>query len=540
MNKDKKVYIFDTTLRDGQQCPGAGMSFEKNVEYALLATEVGVDVIEAGFPAASKLDFSIVYRISELLSKIENGPTVAALCQLRDEQIDTTIAALEPAVATSKARLHTYLPVDPELMEASLGSAAKNKSQLVDSIASFCKRAISAGLEVEFSPEGYSRQCKNFDFVTDCIRAAVEAGARVINCPDTIGGAARYQGKDYFVNLMIQHAEIIAKEYPKKDIIWSAHCHNDFGLAVENTVNSVFEGPVQQIEGCFNGIGERAGNAALEQCIMVIKHFAEKLDSEKPYYTDIKTEKLQDISDFVNVHMLPRQPHWPISGDNAARHSSGGHTNAVIKNPLVYQPFNPKETGKEISLAFGPLSGGNHAKSIIIENGYICTDEEKAKIAQHIKNTFKDRRKGITDAELIQAYFEYRNPISVSEIDYWREKDESVLHLVGKFFEHTDELKESYRGEDSALTTLKQLIDKNYPNTKIENYHSESVGASTHAISVSTIILSDEGNGHFEGKGEDRDIGKSAIKALINAVNLAYINRHFRINKALTRQGKNS
>ncbi|MFI4955253.1 MAG: 2-isopropylmalate synthase, partial [Gammaproteobacteria bacterium] len=216
------------------------------------------------------------------------------------------------------------------------------------------------------------------------------------------------QKEEYFVEKMKRHAQIIKEEFPDKEITWSAHCHNDFGLALENSMNSVLYGPATQIEGCFNGIGERAGNVALEQCIMYIKHFGQLGCEGRTFYTDVNTEMLQTISDFVNDNMLVRQPHWPITGDNAAKHTSGGHTNAILNNPLSYQAFDPKEVGKEISLLFGPLSGSNHAKSIIEKYGYTCAEEEKTAIAQYIKNHYAERRKGITDEELIHAYLQYK------------------------------------------------------------------------------------------------------------------------------------
>jgi len=314
------VAIFDSTLRDGQQCPGAGMSFEKNVEYAHLAAELRVDVLEAGFPAASRLDYEIVHCIADELKDRPDGPVIAALCQLRAEQIDATIEALLPAVSRSKARLHVYVPVDPHLMSASLGDRALDKAGMVRDLRDFVERAKKEGLEVEFSPEGYSRMEANFGFVTDLIRAAVSSGASVINCPDTIGGASRLEGKQYFVEKMNEHAAMVAREFPEKHITWSVHCHNDFGLAVDNSVQAVFYGPARQIECCINGVGERAGNAALEQCVMILRCF----DAERRFDVRTDTSKLQKVSDFVKKHMLPRQPHYPIVGDNAMKHSAGG------------------------------------------------------------------------------------------------------------------------------------------------------------------------------------------------------------------------
>ncbi len=402
------IRVFDTTLRDGQQCPGAGMSFERNLEYARLACELHVDVLEAGFPSASHLDFEIVHSIAEEIAHLDYKPVVAALCQMREEQVLRTIESLRPLIPLGLARLHVYLAVAPELMPISLGDLSQHYNQMIAGLYKLTKLAVDSGCQVEFSPEGYSRMRANFDFTTELFRAAVDAGATVINCPDTIGGASEWQGKEYFVEKMKNHAQIINKEFPNNNIIWSTHCHNDFGLAVQNTLNAVFNGPARQIEGCINGIGERAGNAALEQCIMLIEQFGEQVNQDEPFYTNIVTEKLQEISDFVSEYMLPRQPHYPITGENAAKHSSGGHTNAILKNPRAYQPFDPKKIGKEISFLFGPMSGGNHAKAIIEKFGYICTDDEKSEITQYIKDYYRQRRKGITDEELIECYLKYR------------------------------------------------------------------------------------------------------------------------------------
>ncbi len=525
----QQVKIFDTTLRDGQQCPGAGMTLENNLEYARLAKRVGIDIVEAGFPSASQLDFKIVKLIAEEFADDTNSPIVAGLCQLREQQVDMTIEALAPAIAGNKAMLHVYLPVDPNLMQASLGSYADQKDKMLEDLYRLVKRAADAGLAVEFSPEGYSRMGDNFDFVTDTIRSVVSAGATIINCPDTIGGACRLEGEDYFVEKMKKHAAIIREEFPDKDITWSAHCHNDFGLALDNTMNAVFHGPATQIEGCFNGIGERAGNVSLEQCIMYIKHFGENNVTERSFYTKAKPDNLQVISDFVSEHMLPRQPHWPISGENAAKHSSGGHTNAIIKNPCAYQPFDPAEVGKDISFIFGPLSGGNHAKQIIETSGYQCDDKEKQAIAQHIKDFFQDRRKGVTDTELMTAYFDYRTPMKITQFNYVRKDNEIGLQLEGKFFDHPDRFDATYQGDDSALAALSKAIGEHLVGIAIETYKSESLEEGVASKSQSTIIVS-YGGKHFTGVGEDHDIEVSALKALVDAANQAYIEKHYMIN----------
>jgi 2-isopropylmalate synthase len=527
-NTSKQVYIFDTTLRDGQQCPGAGMNFEQNIEYARLASQVNIDILEAGFPAASTEDFNIVKSIAEMYAQMPVSPKVAALCQMRVDQVHKTIESIQSLIPSKRARLHIYLPVDPELMQASLGDYANNIPQIHKDLDAYIRLAIDAGCEVEFSPEGYSRMGNKFDFVTDVIDTAIKAGATIINCPDTIGGACYLQGEDFFVNKMKRHAKIMNDRYPDKNIIWSAHCHNDYGLALTNTMQSIFDGPVTQIEGCFNGIGERAGNVSIEQCIMYLKAFGVKNCENNFFHTNTKTHNIKDISDFVATHMLPRQAHWPISGENAARHTSGGHTNAILKNPQAYQPFDPKEVGKEITFIFGPLSGSNHAQSIINDQGYICNNDEKVVVTEFIKDYFSNRRKGLTDKEFMQAYFAYRAPIKIDAYKYRKRAEVAEINVIGTFNGKKDDISMTSNKGGTALTTLHKALENYLSPISIESYRSQSKDKGKNAISIASISISYH-NELYTGRGEDIDIEVSALKALVNAVNRALTHTNYAI-----------
>lgn len=524
----KQVYILDTTLRDGQQSPGAGMSFEDNLQYAELAHKLRIDILEAGFPSASNTDFAIVNQISKNMAAINSAMRISALCQLREEQVIRTMEALAPSLAIGKARIHIYVPVDPELMSASLGKFAEDKPAIITTTYRLIKMMADAGFEVEFSPEGYSRQRENFDFVTDLIRNAVKAGATTINCPDTIGGASQYQGEEYFVHKMAKHKQIIATEFPDKDIIWSMHCHNDFGTALDNSLYGVFSGVARQIEGCINGVGERAGNVSLEQCIMVIRQFGHSAHLSEKYHTNIDISHLKEISDFIAERMLPRQPHSPVVGKNSASHTSGGHINAILKNPLAYQPFDPRDIGSEITFVFGPLSGSNHAQQIIHKFKYRCDDNEKVAVTQSIKDFYADRRKGVTDEELLQAYKYYRSPIKLEHLTYAKEdggKTRVTFH--GEFFAEKD-LVIDYQGRGSALSALNKAVNNHLANTTVVDYNSHSKGSTVDALCISSIIIDVNGN-RYNGQAEDEDIEISALKAFIDAVNNAYIETNFRV-----------
>ena len=517
----KHIQLFDTTLRDGQQCPGAGMSHQHNLHYASLAAQVGIDVLEAGFPSASKEDFRIVNDIAKQYSQLNSAPKVAALAQLKEAQLTQTMESLAP-LDPSHARIHLYLPVAPALMAASLGNYADNKSQIITDCQQLIRMAHQQGFEVEFSPEAYSQMAENFDFVSDLILAAVESGASIINCPDTIGSACYWQGDDYFVNHMTQHAELVKTQLPQHQVTWSVHCHNDFGMALDNSLRAVTQGPATQIEGCFNGVGERAGNVALEQCIMAIKTFGQNSDIA-PIYTQANSQHIKAISDFVAQQMLPRQAHWPIAGDNVAKHSSGGHTNAILKNSHIYQPFAPDEVGQKISFAFGPLSGSNHAKKIIEDNGYLCLAEEKTAITQFIKNQYSNRRKGLTDEELMSAYFSYRQPIKSLEFSH-QIKGQLVISscLFGNDKQWTLEANEA-----TYLAAVKQQLEQELGKFSIQSYHSESTTSGIDSPAKAEIIIQVSGQRH-EGTATHQDIQLAAITALVNACNRWQIDNHYK------------
>lgn len=522
------VSIFDTTLREGQSCPGAGMSLEANLEYARCATRFGVNVLEVGFPSSSALDFQTVSTLVHELSSEKSGPTLAALSPLCDQAIERTLEALAPAIAQGRGRLHLYIPIDLQLLSFSTDDAPSAPEDVLKLMDVQISKVVKGGAEVQFTPQGYSRPAPNEQFLTEMIRVAVGAGADIVNCPDTIGCAYPFEGEHYFVNRMHAHAALIQEEFPERDIIWSTHCHNDFGLALANTLNAVFHGPVRQVQGCFNGIGERAGNAPLEQIVLALKHFIDR-EAERKFTTSVKSIYIQQISDFVSQHMLPRQPHWPISGENAARYSSREQAEAFLRENNAYQPFKPEDTGNKVTLLFNHQSGGAHAQAIISSAGFACDDDESSAIADYVKSKYEERRKGITDAEVIKAYFEYRKPIQIESFDYSKTSGRAQLILNGRLFREEGTLEYAGVGEDSVLAVLQAAIEKYQPGYEISSHQSQSEGRDISAQSVSRIVISNSDGVEFIGIGKDRDIEIAAMKALIDATNAAYIDHHYRL-----------
>lgn len=242
--------------------------------------------------------------------------------------------------------------------------------------------------------------------------------------------------------------------------------------------------------------------------------------------TQCLPKHIRQISDFVGQHMLPRQPHWPISGDNAAKHSSGGHTNAILKNAHVYQPFKPSDVGQNISFVFGPLSGSNHAQSIIHKHGYICDHNERQQITQFIKDFHTNRRKGLTDKEFMQAYFAYRAPIKVNKINFEKIKGERHFTMQANVFNQEQQIDLICKDNDTATTALHRFLTDNFVPFKIQSYRSESKEPGRHAQAHATIsIVAD--NDFFQGKAQHRDIESAALKALVDAYNHLLIEKNY-------------
>lgn len=517
----KNIQIFDTTLRDGQQSPGAGMSFEANIAYAQLAKKMRVDLLEVWFPSASALEFS---RTQEVAASImwDGCPIIVALSHVREHLVEKTIEALIPSWKHWKGRLHMVFPVDPAMIKAWLWD--KDLSWVPAQVKTYTEWAIKAWLSVEFSLESYSRMWSNFDFWTDLIYAAVEWWASVINCPDSVGNAHHREGENYYVNLMNKHKQLVDATYPENSIIWSVHNHNDLWCAVENSLNWVKDGPARQIECTINWVWERAWNCSLEQIALQI-HQHGKVHG---IATNIALEHLQEASNFIAKHMLPRQPHRPIVWDNAARHSSWSHTNALLRNPLVYQAFDPVIVGKPwISLVFWPSSGGNHAMKIVEEWGYSFPKEHRAPFAQYVKDKHKERYKWVTDKEVVEAFQEYMSPVQITEFNYAKQQDHASLSLFWTFFEETD-IKQEADSKDSALAILQQLCTKKMPWRSVDHYSSQADTTSVNANSIANIRIKHDEGRLSEWVWIDSDIEISALKALIDCYNKVYVEEKYK------------
>jgi 2-isopropylmalate synthase len=371
------IVIFDTTLRDGEQCPGATMTFEEKLEIADFLEEMGVDVIEAGFPIASEGDFEAVQAIAKRIKK----SVVAGLSRAGFADIDRAGEAVKGA---ARPRIHTFISTSPVHMKYKLQKSPEDVLRMVsDQVA----RARNWVDDVEWSAEDATRT--DMDYLVRCVDAAIKAGATTINLPDTVG----YATPDEYYQMFTTVRERVANS---DKAIFSAHCHNDLGMAVANSLAALRAG-VRQIECTINGIGERAGNAALEEIVMAVKTRGDVL----PYTTTIKTEMLNRASKLVAAATsFPVQYNKAIVGRNAFAHESGIHQDGMLKHEQTYEIMRPESVGvSKTSLVMGKHSGRNAFRTKLRELGYELGDNALEEAFNRFK-ALADRKKHVYDEDI--------------------------------------------------------------------------------------------------------------------------------------------
>ncbi len=378
-----KVYIFDTTLRDGEQVPGCKLNTSEKIQLALALEELGVDIIEAGFPISSPGDFESV---SQIASVIKNA-TVCGLSRAVEKDIVTAAQALRHA---DRPRIHTGIGTSDYHIKTKFNST---REEILQRSIQCVKWARNFTDNVEFYAEDAGRT--DNDYLATVIEAVIKAGATTVNIPDTTGYCLPYQ-----------YAEKIAwlvNNVPNIDkAVISCHCHNDLGLATANSISGVLSG-ARQIECTINGLGERAGNTSLEEVVMIIKQH-----HNLGYHTDIKTQQLNPISKLVSDTMrMPVQPNKAIVGSNAFAHSSGIHQDGFLKNAINYEIINPEEVGADGSkIVLTARSGRSALAYRFLKLGYQYTRNDiDVLYAEFLK--VADRKKEIEDGDLHQLAEKY-------------------------------------------------------------------------------------------------------------------------------------
>jgi 2-isopropylmalate synthase len=500
-----RVVIFDTTLRDGEQCPGATMTFDEKLEVAELLDEMGVDIIEAGFPIASQGDFDSVQEISR---RAKNS-VICGLARAQMKDIDLCAEAIKPA---KRGRIHTFIGTSPLHRKYQMGIDEK---EVLERVTSSVTRARNYTDNVEWSAMDATRT--EADFLCACIEAAIKAGAGTVNIPDTVG----YATPDEFASLI----RMILERVPGADqIIFSTHCHNDLGLAVANSLSGVIAG-ARQVECAVNGLGERAGNAALEEIVMAIRTRHDAM----PFWTGIDTTMLTRASKLVSrVTAFPVQYNKAIVGRNAFAHESGIHQDGVLKHAETFEIMTPESVGlKESSLVMGKHSGRHAFREKLKELGYELGDNafEDAFIrfkalADLKKHVYDEDIEALVDQEIASAHDRIK-VVSLTVIAGTREpKATLTLDLDGK--------QQTYESSgdgpvDATFRAIKALVPH---EAKLSLYQVSAVTEGTDAQAEVSVRLEADGK-TVTGRGSDTDTMVASARAYVSA-----------LNKLLAREGR--
>ena len=386
-----KIAIFDTTLRDGEQSPGCSMFLEEKIEMARQLERLGVDVIEAGFPIASEGDFQAVKAVSKEIT----GSSVAALCRTLPEDIYRAADALKGAV---RPRIHTFVATSDIHLQYKL---QKSRADIIEMTRNAVRIATENAAEVEFSAEDATRS--DVDFLCEVLNTAVYSGATVLNIPDTVG----YTLPQEFANLVRTIKERVVGD---NRIILSVHCHNDLGLAVANSLAAIDAG-ARQVECTINGIGERAGNASLEEFIMASAVRSDKL----PYPNNIDTTQLYPSSQLLSsIISFGVQPNKAIVGRNAFAHEAGIHQHGVLSNPLCYEIMTPESVGvPNNDIVLGKHSGRHALVSRYERLGYEFDAVQIREIYERFVE-LADRKKNIYDQDLLAIIPNRAQPAAIA------------------------------------------------------------------------------------------------------------------------------
>mgnify|MGYP003684489101 FL=1 len=494
-----QVIIFDTTLRDGEQSPGASMTKDEKLRIARALEKLRVDVIEAGFAIASPGDFEAVKLIADTIQ----DSVVCSLSRAMDADIDRAAEALAGANA---GRIHTFIATSPIHMQHKLRLPP---DQVVEQAVRAVKRARNLCPDVEFSCEDAGRS--EIDFLCRIIEAAIDAGARTINIPDTVGYAIPHQFADTI-------RQIITRVPNADKAIFSVHCHNDLGLAVANSLAAVTAG-ARQVECTINGLGERAGNAALEEIVMAIKTRKDLLNVQ----TRIETENILAASRLVSgITGFPVQPNKAIVGANAFAHESGIHQDGVLKHRETYEIMSAQSVGWHTNkLSLGKLSGRNAFRSRLEELGIQLTGEALNAAFARFKQ-LADRKHEIFDEDLqalvTDTLTEVEEHIRLIHLEVTSCMGEVPVAAVQLSVDGKEQAAsaEGSGPVDATFKAIEQLIGS---DASLQLYSVNAITQGTDSQGEVTVRLEKAGR-IVNGNGADTDIVVASAKAYINALNL--------------------
>jgi 2-isopropylmalate synthase len=493
-----RVKIFDTTLRDGEQSPGASMNTAEKLRLAVQLEKLGVDIIEAGFPAASQGDFEAVSRISAKLTKTE----ITGLARANKEDIDRAWGAVQHA---AKPRIHTFIATSDIHMTYKL---KMTREEVVKTAIEAVRYAKSFTDNVEFSAEDGSRSDR--DFLCEIFGAAIAAGATTINLPDTVGYAIPQEFAD-LSKYVLDHTQDMHKA------TLSVHCHNDLGLATANTLAAINVG-ARQAEVTINGIGERAGNTSLEEVVMALHTRPNYL----PMGTAIDTQQIYPTSRLVSmITGIMVQPNKAVVGANAFAHEAGIHQDGMLKNPMTYEIMSPATIGLSTNkLVLGKHSGRHALRSHLKELGYDLSDEELKIVFNQFKN-LADKKKHVMDEDLEAIVTEgLLRTSEVFKIEYLHvSSGTTVMPMASvKMSVNGRSVKDAGYGNgpiDAAYNTIAKLTGT---ESELMRFSISALTGGTDAQGEVTVRLRENGLIAL-GRGSDPDIITASAKAYVNGLN---------------------
>src|SRR5689334_1213962 len=507
------IQIFDTTLRDGEQSPGAAMTHEEKLQIAELLDEMGVDVIEAGFAIASPGDFKAVQEISKIVKR-------ASVCSLSRAGFKDVDRAGEAVKGAHRPRIHTFISTSPVHMKHKLNMG---ENAVLEAIGASVTRARSYTSEVEWSAEDATRTIP--DFLCKCVEVAIHSGATVINVPDTVG----YSTPQEFFDIIT----MLRTRVPNADkVIFSTHCHNDLGLGVANSLAGVLAG-ARQVECTINGIGERAGNAALEEIVMALKVRKDIM----PFTTNINTTLLNRASKLVsNVTGFPVQYNKAIVGKNAFAHESGIHQDGMLKHVETYEIMRPEDVGvKETSLVLGKLSGRHAFRDKLEAMGYALDDQAFADAFRRFKE-LADKKKHVFDEDIIALVDDeiVRGHDVISVKDLRVETGTNLLPGCELTLKIEGEDRRVKTTGDGPVDAIFKAIRELYPHAAtLQLFQINAVTEGTDAQATVSVRLEENGR-TVTGRGADTDTLVAAAYAYVNALNKLLVKREKQAPEALT------
>lgn len=509
-----RVIVFDTTLRDGEQSPGCSMNLDEKLRIAGVLEDMGVDVIEAGFPIASVGDFEAV---NEIAKTVKNA-TVCGLSRAVRGDIERCAEAIKPAAS---GRIHTFISTSPLHMKYKLQMDPEDVHQAVIDSVTMARQFTD---DVEWSPEDGSRT--EHDFLCRCVESAIQAGAGTINIPDTVG----YAIPGEFAALI----DMLMNRVPNIDqAIISVHCHNDLGLAVANSLAAIQVG-ARQVECTINGIGERAGNAAMEEVVMALKTRQDSM----PYTTGVKTEHITRASRMLSgITGFNVQPNKAIVGANAFAHESGIHQDGVLKNAQTYEIMTPESVGlNKSTLVLGKHSGRHAFKEKMKELGYDLGDNAVNDAFKRFKD-LADLKKDVFDEDIIalvdDEVVRHNDRIHLAELEilcgtkHSPPKADMSLVIDG-------ETKTCSATGDGPVDAAFNCVHELFPHdARLQLYQVHAVTHGTDAQAEVTVRLEEEGR-TVNGQGADTDTMVASVKAYVNALNKLLVKREKSAPEALS------